>query len=86
MKCLLFTIFCAKFIDFVVFFSQNYVNLVYCCFCGYQGPCFVTRVMGVMVLCELQGALVGMVKNSRDILVTITNAHSSIENYVIECH
>jgi hypothetical protein len=42
--------------------------------------------MGVMVLCELQGALVGMVKKSKDILVTITNAHSSIENYVIECH
>jgi hypothetical protein len=39
-----------------------------------------------MVLCELQGALVGMVKNSRNILVTITNVHSSIENYVIECH
>jgi hypothetical protein len=47
MKCLLFAYFCAKFIDFVVFFSQNYVKLVCCCcFCGYQGPYFVTRVMG----------------------------------------
>lgn len=45
-------------------FHKIYVKLVCCfCFCGYQGPCFVTRVMGVMVLRELQGALVGMVKN-----------------------